>query len=398
MRRLLISLAVLAALLTAAASAHGDGAGNNAPTRKLEAGFTVSLSARVGSRDGCYPAPPGLAKLIRKETGNRTAVAAKLGSTSELNVVYVVRKGSSCNGVRLALRHTSGLYLLDSVRGEVRVVGRAEAVRRASVVRQNRGPLRGLRFATGSFEIGVPNRRDRFDVRCPGKTFPLGGGVVSSPPIAADGEGFYPHSFERLGAQRGWHISGWLFDPAKDGAATRNVTLQVVCGLGLVPMSSPHRTTFTRPGETRTVVATCPSGQYLMSGGFQRTDFVRFGGNYVTESRALGGRAWSVTGHAYGAYGGELTAIAYCVKSKVPLVVEVSASTPLPFGASATATTPACPAGRRLTFGGFSAGGSQSTFFAGGSINVDGTWSASGYGYFGPAPSLTAYGYCLQAG
>ena len=39
--------------------------------------------------------------------------------------------------------------------------------------------------------------------------------------------------------------------------------------------------------------------------------------------------------------------------------------------------------------------GSRHAFFADGSINSDGTWSATGFGYFGPAPAMTAYGYCL---
>ena len=62
---------------------------------------------------------------------------------------------------------------------------------------------------------------------------------------------------------------------------------------------------------------------------------------------------------------------------------------------SATATTPGCPPGLELIAGGFSFGGSQSAFFADGSLNSDGTWSATGFGYFGPAPALTAHGYCL---
>ena len=65
--------------------------------------------------------------------------------------------------------------------------------------------------------------------------------------------------------------------------------------------------------------------------------------------------------------------------------------------ASATATTPTCPAGRTLTAGGFSANGSQNAFFGDGSLDRNGTWSATGYGYFGPVPSFTAYGYCLKA-
>jgi hypothetical protein len=50
-----------------------------------------------------------------------------------------------------------------------------------------------------------------------------------------------------------------------------------------------------------------------------------------------------------------------------------------------------------MTSGGFSFNGSRDAFFAGGSLNADGTWSATGFGWFGPADALTAYGYCLAA-
>jgi hypothetical protein len=167
----------------------------------------------------------------------------------------------------------------------------------------------------------------------------------------------------------------------------------------LVPKSSPHRTVFVRRNETNAAIARCPKGQYLFSGGFQRTNFttphLTLGGNYVTESRAIAPTAWQVTGTAAGFDGGELTAIAYCVKNDGPMFTEVSASTSVPSGKSATATTPGCPPGLELIAGGFSFGGSQDAFFADGSINPDGTWSATGHGYFGPAAALTAYGYCL---
>lgn len=387
---------LILALLACPASALADGAGHNPPTRKLEAAFTVALSERVASANSCYPGPTRLAKVIRMREGLRTGVAANLKSVRRTDVVYVISAGTSCNGVRIAIRNGKALYALDSLKGEVRVVGRSEAERDASVV-GNRGPLRALRLATRTYLMTAPDRRDRLEVHCPGKTFPLGGGMVSSPGLGADGEGVYPHSYERLGAQRGWHFGAWLFDPGGGTPAARYVTVQAVCGLGLVPMSAPHRTTFVKPGETRTVVARCPRGQYLMSGGFQRTDFLSYGGNYVTESRAIGPAAWQVSGHAFGNFGGELTAIAYCVRSKRPLLTEVSASTPLPFGESAQVTTPPCPQGLRLALGGFSANGSQQTFYGGGSINGNGTWSASGHGIFGAASALTAYGYCLQA-
>jgi hypothetical protein len=396
MRRAGALVALHAALLAFPAGALAGGAGHNPQTKKLEAAFTVALSQRINSGDGCYPAPPGLAAAVRSGASLRTGVAARLKAVRRRGIVYVVRKGTSCNGVRFALRYKRVVYVLDSLRGEVRVIGRKRS-RRDPAIAGNRGPLRRLRIATRTFALTTPDRRERLDVRCPRKTFPLGGGSVSSPGLGADGEGFYPHSFERLGAQRGWHITGWVFDPGGGTPASRNVTVQAVCGRGLVPTSSPHRTTFVRPGVARTVVARCPRGKYLMSGGFQRTDFLSDGGNYVTESRAIGPKAWRVSGNAHGYYGGELTAIAYCVESKRPLLSEVSASTPLPFGASAGVTTPPCPRGRRLTSGGFSANGSQQTFFAGGSINANGSWSVSGHGIFGSAPGLTAYGYCLRA-
>jgi hypothetical protein len=47
-----------------------------------------------------------------------------------------------------------------------------------------------------------------------------------------------------------------------------------------------------------------------------------------------------------------------------------------------------------MTSTGFSS--SPGTFYAGSSLNPDGTTTASAFGYFATAPSLTAYGYCLR--
>jgi hypothetical protein len=400
MKRAALLTVILATLVASPASALADGAGHNAPTKKLEAAFTIALTERINSSDGCYPAPRRLAKVLSEKGGFKAGVAARAKSISRRGILYVVRAGSSCNGVRMALRvlrlGRNLLYVLDSVQGSIKVIGKRRGP--DPRIAQNRGPLRALTLVEKTFEMAVPHRRDRLVVRCPGETFPLGGGMVTSPPLGADGEGIYPHSYERLGAQRGWHITAWLMDPSAPLDASRNVAVQAVCGKGLVPMRTPHRTKFTLPGETKTVVARCPTGHFLMSGGFQRFDFLHDGGNYVTESRAISSKAWRVSGTAYGEYGGELTAIAYCARGKKPLLREVSASAPLPMGSAATATTPRCPKGRRLTSGGFSANGSQQTFFAGASINGDNTWTAHGYGFFGSAPALTAYGYCLRPG
>jgi hypothetical protein len=246
-----------------------------------------------------------------------------------------------------------------------------------------------------SFTLNRPDQKQRLTVGCPGKQRPLGGGMTSSPPPSAGGEGVYPHSYERLGVQRGFHVTAVLFDPDHRSTQARNVTLQVSCGPRLGHVTPPHKTKYVKPGQTKKVVATCPGRRHLFSGGFQRTDFISQGGNYVIESRAISDKSWRVIGHAFGGFGGELTAIAYCTRSKKPLITEVSNSTSLAPGYGSV-TTPSCPLGTRMTTGGFSSNGSTSTFLTNGMINQDGSWSASGYN-FGSGATLTALGYCLRA-
>ena len=248
---------------------------------------------------------------------------------------------------------------------------------------------------TKSFTFTRPDEKRRLTVGCPGKQRPLGGGMTSSPPPTAGGEGVYPHSYERLGVQRGWHVTAVLYDPDHRSTQARTVTLQVACGPRLGHVTPPHRTKYVKPGQTKTVTATCPGRRHLFSGGFQRTDFISQGGNYVISSHAISDKSWQVVGHAFGHFGGELTAIAYCTRSKRPLISEVSQSTSLGAGYG-TVTTPACPPGTRMTAGGFSSNGSITTFLTNGMINPDGTWSASGYNW-GSGSTLTAYGYCLRA-
>lgn len=253
---------------------------------------------------------------------------------------------------------------------------------------------KGLTIATKTFRMSGADEKSRFTVRCPGRKIPFGGGMRATPPPSPDGEGVYPHSYERLGVQSGWHVTPVLFDPSRGSTEPRDVTLQVVCGRKGSHVTPPHTTVFVGPGQTKTIRATCPGRRHLFGGGFQRTDFISRGGDYVTESRAISSKTWQVTGTAFGSFGGELTAIAYCRRSKKPLVKEVSASTTVGVRQYGTATTPPCPAGRRLVFGGFSSSPSGPVFLTDGFINTDQAWTASGFNYFGPEATVTAYGYC----
>ena len=353
---------------------------------------------RSVSSDGCFPPAKQLAQKIgQTKRGLNVHAANGLGGVRRFDVVYVLRHGSNCNKVMMALRSSSGLYVLNSAQGTIRVVGRGGPRVEPGLP----GPPRSVRMISKTFRMSAPDQLTRLEVLCPGGRYPIGGGMTVNMPPGPDGEGVYPHSYERLGAQRGFHISEVLYDASHESTTPRNITVQAVCAYGQIPQNpTPHKTVFILPGQTKSAIARCPKGQRLVSGGFQRTDFASDGGDYITESRAVGSNAWKVTGSAFigsgTTGGGELTAIAYCAKSKRPVLTEVaSAPAPVTQGANGVATTPHCPGNLRLTTTGFALD-SRNGFYAGSSINPDGTTTANAFGYFGPA-NLTAYGYCQRA-
>jgi hypothetical protein len=396
----IVIAALLGALIVAPGALARGGAGHNPATKKLEDAFKVALYVRSVSHDGCYPPAKQLAKKIgNAKRGLHVGVANGPGSVRRLNQVFVLKHGTSCNKVLMALRASSGLYILNSAQGTIRVQGRGGP----RVVPGKPGPPRGVRLVSKTFKMSAPDQLTRQEVICPGGTFPIGGGMSVNLPPGPDGEGIYPHSYERLGAQRGFHVSAVLYDADRSSTTARNITVQAVCARGQIPQNpTPHKTVFIKPGETKSAIARCPKGQFLITGGFQRTNFASDGGNYVTESHADGPSAWKVSGSAFTGSdftgGGELTAIAYCSKAKGPILTEVpSMPVPVAHGASAIATTPPCPAGLTLTTTGFSLGDSRNGFYAGNSLNDDGTTTATAFGYFGDVPSLTSYGYCQRA-
>jgi hypothetical protein len=257
------------------------------------------------------------------------------------------------------------------------------------------GSAQALSLQSQTYLMSGADAKERLTVRCRGKkSLPYSGGMLTDP-LGPSGEGIYPHSYERLGVQRGWHVTPVFYAPTLSRSTSRAVTLQVVCGPRLGPVSSPHSTVFVRPGEARTATATCPRGNRLLAGGFQRTNFVTRGGNYVTESRAASDRSWQVSGGAFGSFGGELTAIAYCLRSRVPLLSEVSGQSALPINKSATATTPACPPGSSMVAGGFATSPTGPALVSSAYFNPDGSWSTMAFNRTGPAATVSAHGYCM---
>jgi hypothetical protein len=399
-------LALIALLLSGQAAAQNllQG-GYDEATRQLEQGFKILATERIGSNDECYPAADEVAAVLHREMGIEVVVAPSLDSVEGFELVNVIREETECNRLVLAIRAGAKgrIFVLDSDYGPVYVQGGqglSDEARAAGL-----GPLRDLTAATSVFRMNKLDEIARLEVFCPEDTYPLGGGMFNATPIADDGEGIYPHSYERLGVQSGFHVTPVLVDPSIERTSRRRGVLQVICGRGLVPTVSPHETTFVRRRGTGTVTARCPEGTQLFSGGFQRTNFttpgvvgyggIMYGGNYITESRAVGTTAWRVSAGAVDQDGGELTAIAHCAEDPSLPITEVSASTSVEEGELGTVTTPPCPPGRQLTAGGFSFNGSHDALFAEGYFTRKGTWSATGFGWFGSV-ELTAYGYCLK--
>jgi hypothetical protein len=218
--------------------------------------------------------------------------------------------------------------------------------------------------------------------------------MIADPPPGTDGEGVFPHIWERIGIQEGFHVTPVLFDPAPP-TTPRNVTLQAVCGPSPGRVASPAAPVQVNPGETQTTVVTCPAKQHLISGGFQQTDFTAKGGDFATQSQAVGNNGWMATGSAFGTFGGQLSAVAYCVKGKSTWQ-EVSATASIPPAATATATTQPCPAGKRLVSDGFNTSPGGAVFFGNGAINPDQSFSASGYNRSTAPATITGYAYCLR--
>src|SRR5829696_8010957 len=410
MKRALPLLVALAGVLICAkpAIATPQGVvqgGYDEATGQLEAGFKLMALDRVFSESECYASPERVSAILESQMGIDVVVTSSLASVQGFDLVNVIADETKCDRLVLAMRSgTKGrVFVLDSDYGPVYLA--AGKKRSGESQAAGEGALRDLTAATEEFRMAKADGTSRLEVLCPGGAHPLGGGMVNATPLGKDGEGVYPHSYERLGAQGGFHVTATLIDPSQDVTASRRVGLQVLCGLGLVPTASPHATTYVHRHETGTATAQCPDGTEVFSGGFQRTNFttpeikhggIVYGGDYITESRAVGTDAWRVSGAATGANGGELTAIAYCADDPSLPVEEVSSTVSVAEGTAVAATTPQCPSGRVLISGGWSFGDSHDGLLADGYFTRAGTWAATGYGWFGSS-ELTAYGYCAEA-
>ena len=253
-----------------------------------------------------------------------------------------------------------------------------------------------VKYVTASYPLMTANETPRLEVLCPRPKkfrFPYGGFMWGMPgPLG--GEGVYPHSFERLGVQGGYHVTPVLFDMMPPVTA-RTVILGTVCGPDPGKANAVHTFAQIPAGGTATATATCPGKRRLFAGGFNLFTFTGTGGTYPTDAEAVDAKTWTVTGAAFGNKGGQFAAIAYCRKGKGVLELTEATTTILP-GGEAYVTTPACPRNTFLVAGGIATNPDGSILFADSRPNPDQTYTIGGHNRSAAPATLEAYGYCLD--
>ena len=382
--RLVPAVAVLAiALACSPAALARGGAGHNDPTKKLEDAFKIALYVRSVSSDGCYPPAQSLAKKIAQtKRGLKVRVANGLGGVNRFNIVFVLKHGSNCNKVMMALRGSSGLYVLNSAQGTIRIHGRGGP----RVVPGKPGPPRSVRLVSKQFKMSAPDQLTRLEVLCPGGRYPIGGGMTVNLPPGPDGEGIYPHSYERLGAQLGFHISEVLYDasPSLDHSAQHHRPG------GLRPWPDPPEP---HAAQDRVHAARSDevSDRPLPEG--PAADHRRLPAHQLRERRRqLHHRVSGRRNECLEGDGQRLHRQRHdrrrrahrdrLLRQEQEADSHEVASTPAPVaqGANASATTPDCPGDLQLTSTGFALD-SRNAFYAGSSINDDGTTTANAFNF-----------------
>jgi hypothetical protein len=244
------------------------------------------------------------------------------------------------------------------------------------------------------FFVSQPNSiESNIRVSCPPGEYPYGAGGWD-PQLPNDGEHVYPLGFERQGAQKAVHIPSILFDPTLP-ATPHHVTAQAVCGPKPFKLTPVQNIIQVNPGQTQTVISTCPPGRFLIGGNYARTYFTPAGGDFAAQAEAdIPTNSFIVTATAFGSFGGPVTDTAFCAKTRSYTGTASGPVTIAPHS-SATATTPSCPAGNRVVFGGFDTNPHGAILFAGSAFNPTQSYSALGYNRSASPATIEDYAYCL---
>jgi hypothetical protein len=174
------------------------------------------------------------------------------------------------------------------------------------------------------------------------------------------------------------------------------VTLQIICGPKPGKIFDPHSIVTIGAHQSQTTVATCPGKSHLFAGGFNLTNFTSLGGDFATQSQATSSKQWTVSGSAFGNFGGDLASIGYCTTGGKPFQ-SIEGSTVIAPSEYSYGTTPPCPGKTKLIGAGFDSSPHGAVTFAGGVFQPDQkTYLYGGYNSSSAPATLEGYGYCLN--
>ena len=182
-------------------SAFGIKAGGfNLATERLEAAYKIALFERRFSDEGCYPAPSDLAKAISRGTGHQGRRGLNTRRLGRLNQVYVLKQGTNCEQLRMGLRA--------ALAGSTSLTPGWEPSGSRAKGGDARTRSAAHRARPRDQELPAPQARHRRlgSHPLPRREVPDRRRQVTAPLTGGDGRAC-PQSCERLGAQRGWHIS-----------------------------------------------------------------------------------------------------------------------------------------------------------------------------------------------
>jgi hypothetical protein len=249
---------------------------------------------------------------------------------------------------------------------------------------------KGLKTKTQATTV-EPTTVSSATAKCKRGTKAVSGGFASNHVIGSDEFGsLIPQQSSRQGARR------WVAAAYNLGLNPGELTAFAHCRDEKLKRRSASIAI--EPGEGGTASAKCPKGTRLLSGGFEGgegpPDTPRF---WITTSRKLGPRTWTVSASNTGGAEGELVAYAYCREGSKLQTAQVSDTVNLddyPTNADAD-MAPTCKRRQRVVSGGWASNDDQIAAAFRASHRLDPrTWRirATAQGIFGT--DVTAYAYC----
>jgi hypothetical protein len=223
----------------------------------------------------------------------------------------------------------------------------------------------------GSFNIASAT------ATCPKATQAVAGGYVTSVPNIPN-HWLNVHESQRIGTRQ-WRVSGVEYFPAP---AADSLVAFVYCEALAAKVKAAAATIplTTTPHGTTSVLALCPSGHTVVSGGFLGPAANPANSAYISRS-TLGLNGWVVDATNLMGAPGAVTAFAYCAKVGKVRQRSANAAVVGPANSVRTATTPACPKPTAARGGGFATstpvGGLQATALVYESRRAGASWTSA---------------------